>query len=88
MHHYVAWSFFAFLEKKHHQHLYYYYHPTFATMPDHLHLMREALDTRPRGSVPPLAEIAQALGPFSSDTDGTETGVEQPQRRRRSRRRA
>ena len=58
------------------------------TMPDHLHLMREALDTRPRGSVPPLAEIAQALGPFSSDTDGTETGAEQPQRRRRSRRRA
>ena len=58
------------------------------TMPDHLRLMREALDMRPRGSVPPLAEIAEALGPFSSDTDGTETGAEQPQRRRRSRRRA
>lgn len=58
------------------------------TMPDHLRLMREALDTRPLGTVPQLTEIALALGPFSSDTDGTEAGADQPQRRRRSRRRA
>ncbi len=42
------------------------------TMPSHLEKMREALDTRPKGSTPELAEISAALGPFSSESDGTD----------------
>ncbi|WP_323036331.1 betaine--homocysteine S-methyltransferase [Pararhodobacter sp.] len=42
------------------------------TMPEHLRAMREALDTRPRGERPTLEQITTALGPFSSDSDGTE----------------
>ncbi|MEX0328806.1 MAG: betaine--homocysteine S-methyltransferase [Ruegeria sp.] len=58
------------------------------TMPVHLRKMREALDTIPRNTRPTLDQITQALGAFSSDSDGTEeTGV-QPERRSRRRRRA
>jgi 5-methyltetrahydrofolate--homocysteine methyltransferase len=41
------------------------------TMPEHLVAMREALDTTSKGSAPDLEEIVAALGPFSSDHDGT-----------------
>ncbi|WP_170324825.1 betaine--homocysteine S-methyltransferase [Ruegeria arenilitoris] len=58
------------------------------TMPDHLRKMREALDTRPRGSRPTLDQITDALGPFSSASDGTEDGSHAPERRSRRRRRA
>ncbi len=61
------------------------------TMPDHLRHMRAALDSRPRGEKPPLDAITQALGPFSSASDGTEAGApgsdgDQPKRRRSRRR--
>ena len=42
------------------------------TTPDHLRAMREALETRPRGAAPDLAEVQAALGGFSSDSDGTD----------------
>ncbi|WP_300030550.1 betaine--homocysteine S-methyltransferase [uncultured Roseobacter sp.] len=57
------------------------------TMPEHLALMREALDTRVMTSPPSLEEIADRLGAFSSATDGTGDN-EQPQRRTSRRRRA
>ncbi|QBF32102.1 betaine--homocysteine S-methyltransferase [Thalassococcus sp. S3] len=57
------------------------------TMPDHLRHMREALDTRPRSDRPSLEKIAEALGPFSSATDGTGESAA-PERRTRRRRRA
>ncbi|WP_170427800.1 betaine--homocysteine S-methyltransferase [Ruegeria arenilitoris] len=57
------------------------------TMPDHLRKMRDALDTRPRGSRPTLDQITDALGPFSSASDGTEDDAA-PERRTRRRRRA
>ncbi|MQY41291.1 betaine--homocysteine S-methyltransferase [Epibacterium sp. SM1969] len=44
------------------------------TMPEHLVKMREALDTRPKGERPSLEQIVAALGPFSSERDGTEAG--------------
>ncbi|MBO9445163.1 betaine--homocysteine S-methyltransferase [Ruegeria sp. R14_0] len=58
------------------------------TMPDHLRKMREALDTTNRGTRPTLDQIADALGPFSSASDGTEEGAAVPERRTRRRRRA
>ena len=45
------------------------------TMPEHLKLMREALDTRPRGERPTLDQVVAALGDFSSPSDGTEPGA-------------
>lgn len=56
------------------------------TTPDHLRRMREALETRPKGPRPTLEQIAAALGPFSSASDGT--GEDTPQRSRGGRRRA
>ncbi|MCD9146754.1 betaine--homocysteine S-methyltransferase [Pseudophaeobacter flagellatus] len=57
------------------------------TMPEHLRHMREALDSRPRGDRPSLEQIVEALGPFSSASDGT--GEEAtPSRTRRGRRRS
>lgn len=55
------------------------------TMPEHLRHMREALDTRPRGSAPELPEIVAQLGDFSSASDGTdgEGPVRAPRRGRR-----
>ncbi|WP_323782904.1 betaine--homocysteine S-methyltransferase [Thalassovita sp.] len=41
------------------------------TMPDHLAAMHEALSTRPRGPRPTLEQITNALGGFSSASDGT-----------------
>jgi 5-methyltetrahydrofolate--homocysteine methyltransferase len=41
------------------------------TTPDHLRKMREALETRPRGPRPDLDAITEALGGFSSPSDGT-----------------
>lgn len=58
------------------------------TMPAHLRKMREALDTIPRGLRPTLDQITSALGPFSSESDGTEDTGAQPERRTRRRRRA
>ncbi|EPX78137.1 betaine--homocysteine S-methyltransferase [Salipiger mucosus] len=56
------------------------------TMPEHLRAMREALETRPRGERPTLEVIAERLGGFSSETDGTgDSGA--PKRERRGRRR-
>ncbi|WP_171211540.1 betaine--homocysteine S-methyltransferase [Ruegeria sp. HKCCA5426] len=57
------------------------------TMPAHLRKMREALDTTSCGSRPTLDQITEALGPFSSASDGTE-GADVPERRARRRRRA
>ena len=42
------------------------------TTPEHLHAMREALETRPRGPRPTLDQITAALGGFSSNSDGTD----------------
>ncbi len=56
------------------------------TMPAHLELMREALDTTPKGAPPELEEIVAALGAFSSDSDGTD-GAGPTRAPRRGRRR-
>ncbi len=56
------------------------------TMPEHLAMMRQALETRPKGPRPTLEAITEALGGFSSASDGTgdDTG---PKRERRGGRR-
>ena len=59
------------------------------TTPDHLRMMREALETRERGARPTLDQIAAVLGGFSSAKDGTGDDVlpERPlpgRRRKRS----
>lgn len=56
------------------------------TTPAHLEKMREALDTRALAAAPSLDDIVEALGAFSSESDGTEEGAAQkPERRRRRR---
>ncbi|MDF1873227.1 betaine--homocysteine S-methyltransferase [Vannielia sp.] len=55
------------------------------TAPEHLAAMRDALDNRPRGDAPTLEQIAEALGGFSSASDGTGDAPEAPARRRRRR---
>lgn len=56
------------------------------TTPEHLRAMREALETRPRGERPTLEMITQALGGFSSVSDGTDgAGPEAAPRRGRRR---
>ena len=55
------------------------------TTPEHLEKMREALETRPRNARPTLETIAEALGGFSSESDGTGDQPEAPARRRRRR---
>ena len=58
------------------------------TMPDHLRAMREALDTTEAGERPTLDQIAEVLGGFSSDSDGTgDDGGAAAERRGRRRRR-
>ncbi|SIS78227.1 5-methyltetrahydrofolate--homocysteine methyltransferase [Roseivivax lentus] len=59
------------------------------TMPDHLRAMRKALETRPRGDAPTLAEIEAKIGGFSSASDGTgaEAKAEGAARRSAGRRR-
>ena len=56
------------------------------TQADHLRAMRAALETTPRGPAPTLDVITDALGGFSSDSDGTDDSA--PTRTRQSRRRA
>jgi 5-methyltetrahydrofolate--homocysteine methyltransferase len=56
------------------------------TLPAHLRSMRAALEERPKGDKPTLEQIAEKMGGFSSESDGTGEG-EAPARRR-SRRRA
>jgi 5-methyltetrahydrofolate--homocysteine methyltransferase len=55
------------------------------TTPDHLRAMREALETRPNGASPSLEMITDALGGFSSESDGTDGAgpVRAPRRGRR-----
>ena len=54
------------------------------TTPEHLRAMREALETRPRGDRPTLEQISEALGGFSSASDGTDgAGPEAAPRRGR-----
>ncbi|WP_425082724.1 betaine--homocysteine S-methyltransferase [Ruegeria profundi] len=57
------------------------------TMPAHLEKMRVALDSTERGARPTLDQITDALGPFSSASDGTGDDAA-PERRTRRRRRA
>lgn len=56
------------------------------TTPEHLRAMREALDTGSKGTAPTLEVIAERLGGFSSEHDGTEEGGGGPKRTRRGRR--
>jgi 5-methyltetrahydrofolate--homocysteine methyltransferase len=56
------------------------------TTPEHLKLMREALETRPVGARPTLDQITSALGGFSSASDGTGDDDGPPERTRRRRR--
>jgi len=53
------------------------------TMPDHLSRMRAALEERPEGPLPTPEQITKALGPFSSDIDGTGDDAPAPRRNRR-----
>ena len=63
------------------------------TTAQHLRAMRTALESRPTGPPPGLDRIAAALGPFSSESDGSVAGVgagsgpgatsDRPRRRRR-----
>ncbi len=55
------------------------------TMPVHLRAMREALDSQPKGEKPSLEEITEAMGGFSSVSDGTGDGPK-PERTRRGKR--
>ena len=56
------------------------------TTPDHLRAMRAALETRDKGPAPTLDAITQALGGFSSESDGTDgAGPVRAARRRRRR---
>lgn len=56
------------------------------TTPEHLRLMREALETRPKGERPTLEEIAERLGGFSSVDDGSSQVAPAARTRRRRRR--
>ncbi|NRB03540.1 MAG: betaine--homocysteine S-methyltransferase [Rhodobacteraceae bacterium] len=60
------------------------------TTPEHLSVMREALDTQPERSAPDLEEIVDKLGAFSSAGDGTgeDAKATGERRSRRNRRRA
>jgi len=53
------------------------------TTPDHLRSMRAALETRPRGERPTLAQITEKLGGFSSESDGTDGAGPAPRITRR-----
>ena len=53
------------------------------TTPEHLTAMRAALQTTPKSGAPSLGMIAQALGGFSSESDGTDGKEIQPRRTRR-----
>jgi 5-methyltetrahydrofolate--homocysteine methyltransferase len=53
------------------------------TTPEHLSKMRAALETRPRGERPTLAQITEKLGGFSSESDGTDGAGPAPRITRR-----
>ena len=55
------------------------------TTPEHLRHMRAALETRARGTLPKLSAVTEALGGFSSESDGTDGAgpVRAPRRGRR-----
>ncbi|PWE34263.1 methionine synthase I [Maritimibacter sp. 55A14] len=55
------------------------------TMPEHLRLMRAALESRTPGPRPTLEQIAETLGGFSSVSDGTDGAGAKPRERRRRR---
>ncbi len=57
------------------------------TTPEHLRAMREALETRPKSDAPTLDAIVDALGGFSSASDGTDGAgpTASPRRGRRRR---
>lgn len=55
------------------------------TTPEHLRSMRAALETRTPGDRPSLETIAEALGGFSSESDGLGEDAPKPERRRRRR---
>ena len=57
------------------------------TMPEHLAVMREALDTTAKGAAPELEEIAATLGAFTSESDGTGEDAAPARAARRGRRR-
>lgn len=57
------------------------------TMPDHLRAMRAALESQPIGARPTLDQIANALGGFSSASDGTDDDGSAARERRGRRRR-
>lgn len=56
------------------------------TMPDHLKAMRAALENTPKGPSPSLETIAEKLGGFSSNSDGTGDTSGDPKRERRGKR--
>ncbi|WP_208354133.1 betaine--homocysteine S-methyltransferase [Pseudaestuariivita rosea] len=55
------------------------------TTPEHLEKMREALETRPKGARPTLDQITEALGGFSSASDGTDGNAPAARKTRRGR---
>lgn len=55
------------------------------TTPDHLRVMREVLDAWTPSNRPSLETIAEKLGGFSSETDGTGDTAPEPTRRNRRR---
>lgn len=55
------------------------------TMKEHLDKMYEALTTRPRGPRPTLEQITEAMGPFTSASDGTGDDTPAPRKTRRRR---
>ncbi|MFQ5622721.1 MAG: betaine--homocysteine S-methyltransferase [Paracoccaceae bacterium] len=55
------------------------------TQPEHIAMMRAALESRPKGPPPTPVEIQTVLGPFSSPADGTGEGAPAPRPRRRRR---
>ncbi|MDG2340505.1 MAG: betaine--homocysteine S-methyltransferase [Paracoccaceae bacterium] len=58
------------------------------TRPEHLEVMKKALEEAPRGNAPTLEEIVAKLGAFSSASDGTGDSASSTPKRRSNRRRA
>lgn len=56
------------------------------TMPDHLRAMRKSLEESEKSTPPALEQIVEALGPFSSEGDGTEDGAPVARQTRRRKR--
>lgn len=58
------------------------------TRPEHLEVMKKALEETPRGNAPTLEQIAADLGAFSSASDGTGDSAATAPKRRPNRRRS